>query len=232
MDAQVERLADMYRVRTSIRRLRSFSAQIRNSAQLLGGRPAVLSLLGLALLCSNANAGDRITDITVRTGVQLREQLDTLRKKIPQVETGLRYFADQKLYPNSEGLAQYSFRVEQRQPEYYSIFFIPVSAENPTAQAEQNVHLEVITLDSKGANVFLGTVSSEGKQVEVKDEKQVVGDKVEPSKDYLKRFLKCTAGACVAAAGCLVSGPAAIPCFCLSCGAATAGCSLLEYFFP
>jgi hypothetical protein len=233
LHAQVERLADVYFVRVGVCGIRALCTQIANDGRHLCGRLVALSILGFALVGSSANAAERLTDITLRTGIQLKEQIGQLSKKYPDIDVGLKYFADQKLSPESEGLTELDFRAGKK-PEYYSLLFIPVSEESPTAQAGQpnNLHLELSAISPKGARVLLGTVSSDGKQVEVRDEKQVVAGKVEPSKDYLKRFFKCTAEGCIGAAGCLVSGPAAIPCFCLSCGAVIGGCSLFEYFFP
>ncbi|MGB7097165.1 MAG: hypothetical protein WBD95_00140, partial [Xanthobacteraceae bacterium] len=174
------RLADLYPIRAGVRDRRSLAAQI----VALCGRLLALSIFGHMLVSGiSARAADRFVDITLRTGIQLKEQLGQLAKKYPDVEVGLRYFEDQKLYPEYAGLTELGFRVENK-TGYYSLFFIPVSARAPTTNHPNNVHLELSAIGPKGGNVLLGTVSSEGKQLEVKDEKQVIAGKVEPSKDY------------------------------------------------
>lgn len=231
---EVGHVVDVYLIRTGIRGFCSLLAQIVLGTQRPCARLLVFSFFALAIVGSNANGADGVTDVTLHTGVQLKEQIDLLPKKYPEVGVGFKYFADQKLYPNPQGLAELNFRAENK-PELYTLFFIPMSGETPAAQAGQpsDVNIELAALDAKGIRVVLGTVSSDGKQFrEVKNDRQVLPTGKVESSDYLKRFFKCTAEGCVGAAGCLFSGPAAIPCFCLSCGAVAGGCSLLEYFFP
>jgi hypothetical protein len=85
----------------------------------------------------------------------------------------------------------------------------------------------------KNSQVLLGTISTEAKTPEVKEEKVVVEGKVEPGQGSMKNFFKCSAVGCAPAGlGCLYGGPEWLPSFCLWCGGSVVTCGLTELFFP
>jgi hypothetical protein len=107
---------------------------------------------------------------------------------------------------------------------------MPFSDEGRTGKEK---HLIVYASDPKGDRVTMGTFTTEGNVVEVKDEQVVVDSKVQPGQGSLKSFFKCSLGACVpAGAGCLYGGPSWAPCFCLWCGGGILACGALELFWP
>jgi hypothetical protein len=104
------------------------------------------------------------------------------------------------------------------------------SAEVPT---EGLKHLVLVAEGPKRTLVLLGTIVTEAKPPEVKEESVVIDGKVRPGQSQLKSFFKCSVVGCVpAGAGCLLGGPSWLPCFCLWCGGSVVSCGLLELFFP
>jgi hypothetical protein len=216
---QMGLLALLRRLWISIWNARSLSYQI------IG----LTSLLILLLVAIPRSYADEYSDITLRSGVQLKDQFVILTKENPNVRAALQYYAKEKFFPNAAEFTEYGFR-SVKTKEYYRLFFIPVIAVAPQDNKKRFI---LSARGPKAENVFVATVSKEEKEPPViTDEKQVIDQKVEPGKGLLKRVFKCSVTGCAGAAGCILSGPGWLPCFCLSCGTVIAACSITELFFP
>jgi hypothetical protein len=169
------------------------------------------------------------TDVTLRTGSQLKGRLDQLLKEQPNIRAASRYFEDRKLLPQADGLAEIRFRTTKTK-ENYGLFFIPFAEEKPVVG---QTHLAVSAEGPKGSRVILGTISAEGNESTAKDEGVVVDGKIQPpDQPFLRNWLKCSLVGCAQALSCVLSGPAWPACMCLACGVSVAGCGIVEYLFP
>jgi hypothetical protein len=170
----------------------------------------------------------QFTDIDLKSGLQLKERFFSLSKN-RDVDTAVRYLADQKLTPAPEGFVEFEFGVVGR-PGRYDLFFAPYAA----APASTQQHLLLVAEGPKGARVFLADFAVDPKEpLQVRDEKQVTDGKIVSGENHMKNFLKCSIAGCApAAAGCVYGVSAWMPCFCLWCGGSVAGCGLLEIFYP
>jgi hypothetical protein len=230
--AQVETFGFLFGVWAGIRSIGSlFSEVVANSARPLGRSLTTGLVCAIALIGASApsSAAD-ITDITFKTGFQLRE-LAIQSLEDPNVKAAWAYFeGDKKLKPDFEGLVEIKFRVD-KSPDLYTLFFMPFY-EGPNSKSEQK-HLVLLAQAPKTSRVLLGDISTETKSPEVIDERVAVEGKVQEGHGQLKSFFKCSVVGCVPAGlGCLYGGPAWLPCFCLWCGGAVVSCGLLELFFP
>ena len=192
---------------------------------------AIIFFIALALHTQPAHALDAkdFTDVTLRTGSQLKGRLDDLYKQ-PNVSAAIRYFEERKLLPQADGLAEVRFRTISTN-ENYNVFFIPFAEPRPIAGL---THLAVSAEGPKGSKVVVGTISTEGQEAVVKEENVIVDGKVQPpqpNQAFLKSWLKCSLQGCVGALGCAVSGPGWPACMCLSCGAIVITCGITEYLF-
>jgi hypothetical protein len=165
------------------------------------------------------------TNVSITTGPQLKQRFEEAVNQ-QDTATAVRYFADRKYSPDIDHLAEVSFQIEK---DNFDLFFIPFDQSAPDATAE-TVPLVLASRGPKGGKVLLGTISTKTKP-EVKEENVVQEGKIAPGQGQLKRLVGCTVIGCLAAAGCVVGGPAAIPCFCLTCGGTIIGCGLNELFF-
>jgi hypothetical protein len=195
---------------------------------------AAALLVTLAVPNCSAQALDpkEFTDVTLKTGSQLKDRLDQLFKDRDVTAAG-RYFEERKLLPQADGLAEITFRTVITK-ETYDLFFIPFA--EPRPRLPDVTHLAVSAAGPKGSRVVLGTIAAEGKEPVVKDENVVVEGKVQPAQPgqaFLKNWLKCAALGCLQAGACFAGGPAGALCFCLGCGVGSlAGCAIFEYLFP
>jgi hypothetical protein len=230
----LENTAFLSHVWAGIRSIGSlFSEVVANSARPLGrslttGLVGAIALIG-ASAPSPSSAAD-ITDITFKTGSQLRERaIQSLED--PNVKAAWAYFErDKKLKPDFEGLVEIRFRVD-KSPDLSTLFFMPFY-EGPNSKSEQK-HLVLLAQTPKTSRVLLGDISTETKSPEVIDERVAVEGKVQEGHGQLKSFFKCSVVGCVPAGlGCLYGGPTWLPCFCLWCGGAVVSCGLLEVFLP
>jgi hypothetical protein len=204
----------------------------------------LVGAVGLVWASYTTFAADyKFKDVSVTSGEQLTRRFKHVMGD-PSAQVAVAYFAERKLHVDYEGLAEIKFRVDNS-PDYFSLFLIPLAGPaEPNNQlkhlvlvAERSLvpdHKKVSTEQPRNSRVLLGTISTEGKQIEVKEESIVAEGKVQPAaQGQLKSFFKCAVGACVPAGlGCLYGGPSWLPCFCLWCGGAIASCGLLEAFYP
>lgn len=189
--------------------------------QILG----LVSGVAFIAFASASISAAEFTDITLRSGVQLKADLaNSLQDK--DVGAAVRFFTDQKLYPEEQGLTKFEFRSVDSF-DRYSLFFIPISS----AKDYQNLVLSA--QGPKNHKVLLGTIEKGKDGPVVTKERQVVNGEVQVSKnDLLKRIAKCIFTGCAGSAGCVLSGPAWFPCLCLSCGTVIAACGITEIFLP
>jgi hypothetical protein len=192
-------------------------------AHLAAGLIAAIALFAVP----KSPACAQVTDVRTTTGRELAGRLDQLREK-PNVRAALRYFEDQKLRPFVDGLAELKAR-RATTDENLTLTFIPVTGETPSPGLD---HVVISAEDSKGGNVLLGTISSETKEPQVKDEKILIDGKVQPGKGFMQAWLKCSLTGCAQALACFATGPAWATCLCISCGIAVGSCGVIEYFFP
>jgi hypothetical protein len=229
--AQLESTAFLSHVWAGLRSIGSlFSEVVANWVPLLGRLLAAGLVGAIALIgASNPSCAADIKDVTFRTGDQLKERLSQAMAE-PNVKTAVLYFGDSKLRLDYNGLTEIKFHVDNN-PDFFSLFFIPFEEPDPKSGLK---HLVLLAEAPKSSRVLLGTISTDAKPPEVRDEKLVVEGKIQPSpKGTLKNFFKCSVVGCVPAGlGCLYGGAAWLPCFCLWCGGAVVTCGLTEVFFP
>ncbi len=204
--AQVEHVAHLSFIRAGMRGICSLSSQVVAACRRRSIKhQLVASLVGaltLIALCRAVPAADVIADVTLRSGVQLKDRLAKVDRNTVVAQ---QYFDDLKLRLDFNGLTEITFRVVDAKG-YYSLFFMPFTEPTPK---EGQQHLVLEAEGPKGTRTFLGTISATAKEApEVTDEKIVVGGKVEPGHGQLKTFLKCSVAGCVPAGlGCLTGGP-------------------------
>ncbi len=230
--AQLESTAFLSHVWAGLRSIGSlFSEVVANSARAFGRPLAAGLVIGVALIGTSApSIAADITDITFKTGFQLKERaIQTLED--PNVKAAWGYFeSDKKLKPDFAGLVEIKFRVDNS-PDLSTLFFMPFY-EGPNSKSELK-HLVLLAQTPKTSRVLLGEISTETKSPEVIDERVAVEGKVQEGHGQVKSFFKCSVVGCVPAGlGCLYGGPAWLPCFCLWCGGAVVSCGLLEVFYP
>jgi hypothetical protein len=183
-------------------------------------------LIGAVFLLSTPTLAAEFSDVTVRTGSQLKDRFSKAFEN-PNVRAAIGYFAEDGLKVDPDGLVDMSFRVDNA-PDFDSLFFVPFYE-----RTSEFRHVVVLAQTPKSSRVFLGTLSGDPKQPEVKEEKVALDGKIQPGQGQLKSFFKCAIVSCASAgAGCLVGGAAWLPCFCLWCGGATIGCGAVELLVP
>ncbi len=223
---QVEDLAFLHPIWRGVWHARAFSRQVLG----LISAAIFLALFNLPIFAADFN----FTDITLRSGPQLKEQFSKLLAD-RDVAAAVQYFAEDKLTPDLNGFTEFQFRAIDTS-EYYSLYFIPVSAavSSKTGPNDNPKHLVLAAKGPKSKKVLLGTVSPKGKEAPpvVTQEKEVIDGNVQAEHGLLTKIFKCSATGCAGAAGCVYSGPYWIPCTCLSCGSVVAICSLTELFLP
>lgn len=170
-----------------------------------------------------------MADITIRSGNQLRGDLDKLMTADRNVRAAVAYFEQRKLRIHSDGLFEARFRKVSTN-ENFSMFFIALTDAPPTPTVQ---NLVLWTQGPRGASrTWAGTISIE-KEVEVKEDHAVVDGKVQAGQGRLKSWLKCSLIGCgPAAAGCLRGGPTWLACFGLWCGGGILTCGALELMNP
>lgn len=226
IDAQTSILGLLCRLRIGLWRARSFSHK-------------VLWLVSFIAVCGSStftSRADEYSDVSLRSGLQLKSHLEEALKQYPDVRVALEFYSKDKFYPDAEAFTEFAFR-SQKTKENYRLFFIPVTGGDPaipSAGSKDNTKRFVLLANGPKTNkVFLATVSKPEKEPPVvTEEKQVIDKKVQEDAGLLKRVFKCSATGCAGAAGCVLSGPGWLPCLCLSCGAVVAACSVTELFFP
>jgi hypothetical protein len=226
---QLEGLAILFRVWSGVRNVGSlFSQVVTRRPNQLQRATFVACTLVLIFFSGQINAAE-ISDMTSRSGAQLKERFSQLSEKNPDLRVAVSYF---KRQPDYDSLVEIAFRVDKA-PEYSRLFFIPFIDE-PAGQPKGELKRLVLLAQSpKGTRVLLGTISTETKQPEVKEENVAVDGKIEPGKGLLKNFFKCSVVTCVPAGlGCLYGGAAWLPCFCLWCGGGVVTCGATELLFP
>lgn len=183
----------------------------------------------VAVFCAPCMAADA-TDVTIRTGPQLRERIDR-EWKTEDGHAAIQYFLERGNKVSVENVSEIQFRSDGKD---HSLLFIPFGTTAASKEGSQEHSFILSTEGPKGPQVFLGTVVTQPKErPEVKDEKVVVRGKVESDKGQLRNFIKCTAKDCLTASlTCLMGGPEWFPCFCLACGAGAVTCGLTEIFYP
>lgn len=198
--------------RRRLRGLLPFSDQVVSGFGDLLARSLKAVFAGAVLLVLSSAmglAGDVISDVTFRTGFQLKDRAVEVLAN-PDVKTAVNYYVERKLSEDFANLVEIRFRANN-EPEQRTLLFIPFKDRD----AKDLVHLVVLAQSQKNSRVFLGTVSTEAKQPEVKAESEVVEGKVQPGQDRLKSFLKCAIAGCGSAGlGCVYGAPAWLPCFC------------------
>jgi hypothetical protein len=169
-----------------------------------------------------------ISDITLRSGSQLKDRIGQAYSN-PNFKAAVEYFGERQLRIDYDTLVEVKFRAD-RKPEIYDLLLVPFSEANRNP-AEK--HLVLLAETPKNSKVLLGTISTEAKPPEVREEHVVIDGKVQAGQGSLKNFLKCSGGGCAPAGlGCLYGGPEWLPCFCLWCGGSLVACGLEELFFP
>ena len=167
-------------------------------------------------------------DVTLRTGKQLVGRFEELGKN-ENVRVAVEYFAAEKMKSNDDGLAELKLQKISTK-ESFAFFFIPFAPTTVVA-APQLEHIVLVAEGAKGKKVLLGDIApvAPGKEPEVKDEKVVVDGKIQPGRNQLKSWLRCSLITCAPAAlGCATGGAAWAPCFCLWCGGGVAACGINE----
>lgn len=219
---QVERASCVLRLRDRMWSFRRSPAQVV-APSLVGGLIAALVVL---LTLTPTRAAD-FSDVTLRTGSQLKDRLlDTLEKD-QNMKAAVAFFADDKLKVDTNGLVEITFRVDKA-PDLDKMLFVPFDDKSDGPK-----HVVVLAQSPKNSRVMLATLSGDPKLPEVKDEKVAIDGKIQPGQGQLKSFFKCAFVSCVGAgAGCLYGGPAWLPCFCLWCGGSAVGCAIIELLLP
>jgi hypothetical protein len=193
------------------------------------GRLVLPLFVSVAMLgASGASArSTEITDVSIRSGVQLKERFFKLQGDL-NFKIALSYFADRKLYPNEDGLAEVAFHIKGESGNYSALFV-------PMAQPSDQPKNLILTAEGPhGINVVLGTVTVDpkDKSVQVLNEQIVVQGTVKVGDGMLKNIMTCTLGNCMPAGfGCLYGGELWTPCFCLWCGGGFIGCAIIHGIF-
>jgi hypothetical protein len=184
------------------------------------------SLIGVIFLLWTPTRATEFSDVTLRTGSQLKDRFARALEN-PNMRAALGYFAENGLKVDPDGLVDMSFRVDKA-PDFDTLLFIPFYERTGEFR-----HVLVLAQTPKSSRVFLGTLSGDPKQPDVKEERVVVDGKIQPGQGQLKSFFKCAIVGCASAGpGCLVGGAAWLPCFCLWCGGAAIGCGAVELLVP
>jgi len=200
---------------------------------------ATLFALTFILIAATTSPSPLIfTDVTIKSGSQLLDQLQEARAEL-DAGLALRQFESQRLFVDYEGLTEFSFE-RPGTLGHFELFFIPVSPEGPPpSDGEKSFVLRARgpvqrTPERHQTLVFFGTVTSAKKgNLEVLHEGLVKNGTIHAGNGQLKNFFKCAVAGCASAGtGCLAGGPDWIPCFCLWCGGAAAGCAISELFLP
>jgi hypothetical protein len=179
------------------------------------------------VLSLRGTASPAIFRYYVRSGSQLKERVSELITNNPNVRAAVKDFEDRKLFGSYGELVEIKVRVNNG-PGFSTLLFIPFAEPDP-----QLKHFVLLAETPKSSRFLMGTISTESRPPEVKDEKLVVDGKIEPGKGSLSNFLKCSVVACAPAGlGCLYGGPSWLPCFCLWCGGGLLTCGLLELLVP
>jgi hypothetical protein len=227
---EVDHMGNLYCFGAAIRSSRSLPHQVVTGLRRAFGHCFIAAVLG-ALAISPVHALDAkdFTDVTLRTGAQLKARLDQAFKN-QNVGAAARYFEERKLLMQYDGLAEIRFRTVTTK-ESYDLFFIPFAESSPAAGL---THLAVSAEGPKGSRVIVATISTEGQETAVKEENVVVDGKVQPPQPgqaFLRNWLKCSLAGCAQALACVLMGPGWPACICLSCGASVIGCGVVEYLF-
>ena len=231
---QLDSVAFLFRIRRDLRNVGAFLSQVVNRLKSwfsqLHLMEFIAGVFAMVFFSGPISAAD-ISDITFRSGSQLKERFSELYRNNQDFATAVSYF---KRPADIGGLVEISFRVDKA-PDLSNLFLVPFIDESrgepkPLGDLKR---LVILAQTPKSARVLLGTISTEGTTPEVKEEKVAVEGKIEPGKGQLKAWFKCTAVGCVPAGfGCLYGGPAWVPCFFLWCGGALVTCGLTELLFP
>lgn len=231
---QMEAVGFLPRIRACLRRADSFFAQV-----------VPLFVLILLFVPITPARSAQFSDVTLKTGVQLNDELTDILKNRDVDLLVKRFISDQFVVSHRE-LTKLDFIADNPQGKY-TLFFIPFRRRPPPpprarphrqeyyADARDGaVGLVVYAQGPKGAKVFSGDVlATTERPTNVVGEMEVVDGKVREGHGSLKNFFKCAAAGCApAAAGCILGGPEWLPCFCLWCGGSVASCGLLELFVP
>jgi hypothetical protein len=194
--------------------------------------------------------GADIVDVTLRTGGQVKDHFSAATSD-RNFRIALDYFEKNNLRPELDGLVEIKFR-QSYEIGFYNLLLAPfrpnlptfkdsdtdqkekyliVYAERPQERAGSPGRPGIADTPDLQPKVLLGTISTETKPPEVKQENIVADGKLQAGKGHLKSWFRCSAIGCVPAGlGCLYGGPNWLPCFCLWCGGSVVACGINELF--
>lgn len=165
LPTEVEDVADVLGVRCRLRRVRSLPAQALNSAL----RRTARSVAALATLCvlgsSLPTQAEQFYDITLRSGYQVKNRIEKAYDN-RDFKAGIDYFAERDLKIDYQGVVELKFSTDQSAGPY-DLVLVPLSRPNESPTTK---HLVLLAETPKSSRVLLGTISTESKTSEVKDE--------------------------------------------------------------
>jgi hypothetical protein len=196
----------------------------------------IVSTVVIGAPCRQAAAAD-FTDVTISTGVQLKERYFEIAKN-QNVSGAFQFFnliassaplpKPSQISPRFEDLSEVKFRIAGT-PDRFDLFFIPVDISPPQKDVPANMFKPVIVFAEgpHGNKAFVGSIMQQNNRPpEVINEATISGGKPQAS-DQLRKFILCSTGQCLPAGlGCLRGGPLWAECFCLWCGGGMMGCAL------
>jgi hypothetical protein len=143
--ARLDGMGFLSRLWDDIRYHRSLSAEVVSRPplhfRLIANLLITIFLIDASIAQTVAMDAPNFTDVVLVTGAQLKDRLAKVAGE-QNVDVGLKYFVEQKppLYPNVQGLAELTFKIENK-PGDYDLFFIPVSGSDDKADGPKHILL-------------------------------------------------------------------------------------------